>query len=332
MRKPYCSLLLLILIFKSCSGQTIDTNKAEKSRHEKWIEDLEYFENEYLENSKTFSVDSRALCKKHIADLKRKADSLNDNQIILELSRCVAMANNGHTAINLGWMKKIPLRFFWFSDGLYIIKTTDTLSQYLGAKVLMINSFKTNEMLRNLNPYLSGNENWKRFIATNYLCSPEVLNGINCSDSSFLNLTLLLNYDTISTLIEVSKATDKRYEYNSWENIYPQEPGTEEWSHVFNSTENLPLYLQHSDKGAFYKFLDYKKMAYFNLNTSWDRGVKLTDIINEFLDSLKKKQDYSVIIDLRFNTGGNFLLPLKLAKKTPKIINDKSNILQKIES
>ena len=95
---------------------------------------------------------------------------------------------------------------------------------------------------------------------------------------------------------------------------------------MLDSANNLPLYLQHSDKGAFYEFLDSKKIAYFNLNTTWDRGVKLTDLINEFLDSLKMKSDYSVIMDLRFNTGGNFILPLKLAKKTPKIIDDKSKI------
>ena len=327
MKIPYFFFLLITLILNSCSGQTVETNQSDKSRHNKWMEDLEYFDNEYLVDSKTFSEDSIAVCKKRIAELKLKVDSLNDNQIILELSRCVAMADNGHTTIHLGWMKKIPLRFFWFSDGLYIIKTTNTLSQYLGAKVLMINSIETNKVQRKLNPYLSGNDNWKKFTATNYLCSPQVLNGINLSDSSYLNLTLLINSDTITTQFEISKATDEKYEYNAWENLYPPKSDTEDdWMHVLDSLGNIPFYLQHSDKGAFYYFLDSKKIAYFNLNTTWDRGVKLTDIINEFLDSLKMKQDYSVIMDLRFNTGGNFMLPLKLAKKTPKIIDDNSKI------
>ena len=325
MRLAYYLLLLSALLLNSCSGQTFDTNQPDKTRHEKWIEDLEYFENGYLGDSKTFSEDSLVACKKRIADLKVNVDSLNDYQIILELSRCVAMANNGHTTINLGWMKKIPVRFFWFSDGLYIIKTTDTLSKYLGAKVLKINSVETNELQKKLNPYLSGNENWKKFTATNYLCSPQVLNGINLSDSNFLKLTLLLDIDTVTTQLDISKATDKKYEYNAWENLY-QLNSDNGWLHVLDSANNLPLYLQHSDKGAFYEFLDSKKIAYFNLNTTWDRGVKLTDLINEFLDSLKMKSDYSVIMDLRFNTGGNFILTLKLAKKTPKIIDDKSKI------
>ncbi|MFO7368761.1 MAG: hypothetical protein R6X09_00650 [Bacteroidales bacterium] len=33
-----------------------------------------------------------------------------------------------------------------------------------------------------------------------------------------------------------------------------------------------------------------------------------------------------MVIDLRFNTGGNYMLPLKLAKKVPKIVDHDSKI------
>ncbi len=322
----YYFFLLLTIIHINCIGQTVETNQHDKSRHDKWVEDLEYFNNEFLRKSKTYLEDSLIACKKRLSDLELQIDSLNDNQIILELSRCVAMAGNGHTTIHLGWMKKIPIRFFWFSDGLYIIKTTDTLSQFLGSKVLMINSLEASEIQRKLNPYLSGNDNWKKFTATNYLCSPEVLNGIQLTNYDSLNLTLLVNNDTVKTQIGVSHLSDKKYEYNAWENLYPLKSDKKDWYHVLDSLKNIPLYLQHSDKGAFYEFIDSYKIAYFNLNSTWDRGIQLTNLINEFLDSLKAKSNYSVIMDLRFNTGGNFMLPLNLAKKTPKIINEGSKI------
>ena len=91
-----------------------------------------------------------------LTNVKSQLESLSDNQIILQLSRCVAMANNGHTTIHLSGMDKIPVRFYWFADGLYIIKTDKSSAQYLGAKVSAINSIKTDTVLRRLKPYLSG--------------------------------------------------------------------------------------------------------------------------------------------------------------------------------
>ncbi|MFO7368760.1 MAG: hypothetical protein R6X09_00645 [Bacteroidales bacterium] len=252
MRISYFFIIIITMGLNGCDGHPVEKAHPEKTRYEHWIEDLDFFESNYLGNSKTYPDDSVIACKKRITNLKLRIDTLNDNQIILELSRCVAMADNGHTTMHLGWMKKIPVRFFWFSDGLYIIKTTDSLSQYLGARVIAINSIEPNEIQSKINPYLSGNNNWKEFTAVNYLCSPQILNGINLSDSNSLNLTLAINLDTISTRLNISAFSDYKYEYNAWENLYPSTSEKKDWFHVLDSVDNIPLYLQHSDKGAFY--------------------------------------------------------------------------------
>jgi hypothetical protein len=322
----YLFYLILFLSFflTNCNGKTVYTD-PDKTRHDKWLEDINYFENEYLARSKTYPKNSIPACKEALGNLKLKIDSLTDHQIILELSKCVAMAENGHTTIHLNWMKKVLVRFFWFGDGLFCIKTTDSLSALLGSKVLEINSIGVDEVQERLNPYLSGNTNWKKYTATNYLCSPEVLHGIGISEKESLQLTLLKNNDTVKIKLGVYAKSDNKYEYNAWENLYPTDTSNN-WKHVLSDLTAVPLYLQNSKKGAFYYFDYTKKMAYFNINSTWNRGVHLTGLINEFLDSISNYPDFSVITDVRFNTGGNYMLPLKLTKKLPKKLNDNSKI------
>ncbi len=308
-----------------CGEQKNGKNFSEKTRNEKWVEDLAYFENEYLKESKTFPKDSISSCKTLLADLKTKLDTLADNQIILQISKCVAMANNGHTTIHLSWMDKIPLRFYWFTDGLYVIKTDNSSSEYIGSKVLKINSIEIDTVLKRLNPYLSGIASWKKYTASNYLSSPEILNGIGLTDRDSMNLTLLKAKDTIEISFGTKEMENSKYEYETWSDLYPD--STEiGWSHVLKANGNQPLYLKHMNDGVFYTFLESKKIAYFSINALWYKCPDFEDKIEEFIDELKTKTDYDVVLDLRYYTGGNYMIPSKLATKPPKIIDTDKNI------
>ncbi len=320
-------LITLIVIFlNSCTEQQIETNHSEKTRYEKWIEDIAFFEHEYLNDSKTFSRDSIASCKTLLKNLKTKINTISDNQVILELSKCVAKANNGHTTIHLSRMDKIPVRFFWFADDLHIIKTDSSSSKYLGSKVLKINTIKVDQLQKRLNPYLSGIESWKKYTASNYLSSPEVLHGIGLSKRDSLTLSLVSGSDTLDVSFGIKKMKNNKYEYETWANLYPDDPKDEAWRHVLSQNGKLPLYLKHMNKGVFYEFVDSEKIAYFSINALWYECPDFKGKINEFLESLKTKTNYNVIIDLRYYTGGNFMLPLKLASKPPRIIDDDKKI------
>lgn len=316
--------IILICSLISCSNYQ-ETDSVKKTRNDKWIDDIAFFENEYLKNSKTFNKDATKSCKIQLNKLKTNISTLSDNQIILELSKCVAKANNGHTTIHLGNMGKIPLRFFWFGDDLHIIKTDSISSKYLGSKVLKINSIKINDVLKKLNPYLSGINSWKKYTSTNYLSSPEILNGLGLSNKNYLTLHLLKNGDTVEVKFNKKKIKSNKYEYETWSNLSPNK-NEKEWKHLKSNSTNLPLYIKNMQEGVSYKFFDAKKVAYFSINALWYKCSDFKGKINQFLDSLKTKTNYNVILDLRYYTGGNFLEPTRLATKPPKIIDEDKKI------
>jgi hypothetical protein len=311
-------LIFILLIFIiGCNTQA-----SEKSRHQKWIEDIAYFENEYLKESRTFSKDSIASCKLILSSLKSQIDSLADNQLILQLSKCVAMANNGHTVIPLGFMDKIPLRFYRFSNGLHVIKTDSSSKEYLGARILKINSIEIEEVENKLNPYISGIDRWKKFKTSNYLASPEILNGIGVSGKDSMTLTLLKAKDTLEVTFETKEMKNN---YESWMDLYP-DPSDTAWQHVLKANMETPLYLKMMNEGVFYTFIDSEKLAYFSINGHWDKSEDFKGRIKEFIRELKTKTDYDVVIDLRYYTGGNYIIPVDLATEPPKIIDTDKKI------
>ncbi len=316
---------LVLLSLSSCNEKLKERNDDQKTRIEKWIEDIDYFEHQYLTESSTFSKDSIASCKQLLADLKPALDSLTDNQIILQLSRCVAMANNGHTTIHLSRMDKVPLRFYWFEDGLYVIKTDSSLQSYLGAKVLKINAIEIEDVQKKLNPYLSGIERWKKYTASNYLSSPEILNGIGLTERDSMNMTLLMAKDTINVVFGTKEMGNHKYEYETWSDLYPDSTETG-WTHLLNTSVNQPLYLKHMNDGVFHTFLDSVKIAYFSINALWYKCSDFEDKVEKFIDKLKTKTAYDVVFDLRYYTGGDYTIPLDLATKPPKIIDDDRRI------
>jgi len=322
----YPVVLVLAVLCVACGNSNEVEPGTASSRQEKWSADISYFEKVYLKKSRTFPKDSLANCKKILTHLRANLATLSDEEITLALSKCVAMADNGHTTIHHSHMATIPLRFYWFKDGLHVVKSDQASAAHLGAKVLAINSLSTETVYERLAPYLSGIPSFKKFTATHYLSSPQLLSGIGLSDPDHMALTLLQDNDTINASFSTKEMPNSTYTYESWSDLFPDRETNDDWAYALPKDSNLPLYLEHMDKGVYYTFLDTEKLAYFSINVLWYREADFEDKIDTFLKALKSKRDYDVVLDFRYYTGGNYLIPTALASKPPKIINDDQKI------
>lgn len=318
--------VVLIVCIAACSSSNEVEPGPASTRQEKWSVDLAYFEDVYLARSRTFPKDSLAPSKKILNRLRLNIDTLTDVEIILALSQCVAMADNGHTTIHLSRMATVPLRFYWFKDGLYIIKSDTASSAYLGSKIVAINGMPVATVYQKLAPHLSGIPSFKKFTAMHYLSSPEILSGIGLSKPNQMELTLLKGTDTLNTTFTTKEMPNPTYTYESWSDLYPDWNTKDEWAYTLPKDMTLPLYLERMDKGVFYHFLEEEQLAYFSINALWYREEDFKGKIQTFLKELKSKRDYDVVLDLRYYTGGNYLIPTDLASQPPKIINDDQKI------
>ncbi len=325
MRIIFCIILSFFLLGHSTKAQEVN-GSSENRRYEKWVEDINYFESEFLKKAKTYTPDSRESCSLILSSLKKQINELSDFQIRLELSRCVVLADNGHTTMSLGKTDKIPLKFYRFSDGVYVVRADSLSSQYLGAKVLAINKIDVDKVEASLFPYISGIEEWKKFKTIHLITSPKVLQELGVIKQDSLVLTLAKNGETFDATFGAVKIEKDSPWYEGWANFLPAAHNEKKWKFSKKDKSNLPQYLKDAEKGVFYSFDDTKKLAYFQINGYWEKCPNFKEKINNFHQALKTKRDFDVVIDLRFYTGGNYGLPVKLATKPPKIINDDRKI------
>jgi hypothetical protein len=84
----------------------------------------------------------------------------SDDRALAELMRLAAMAGDGHTYV-LPWgaarftSRVLPLRFYEFSDGLFVIDADSGHASWIGAKVVALAHLPVPELIRRIRPYVA---------------------------------------------------------------------------------------------------------------------------------------------------------------------------------
>src|SRR5512143_2393269 len=90
---------------------------------QKWREDLRYFAAEAPKTHKNlFHAMTREQFETAVANLDRRIPELNDDQVVAELARIVALIRDGHTYMPFGRepldYPRLPVRFEVLLDGM----------------------------------------------------------------------------------------------------------------------------------------------------------------------------------------------------------------------
>src|ERR1700749_4477759 len=130
------------------------------SRDEGWRYDLAYLRSEvrrlhYLYRTRPlptgFDEDYAAL----YAAIPR----LTDEQIIARLQGLVARLGDGHSIIYFVGgkhaLKQLPIQWYLFSDGLYVVHASDDLKRIVGSRIVRLGELGPADALKRLAPYVS---------------------------------------------------------------------------------------------------------------------------------------------------------------------------------
>ncbi|WP_448568923.1 TPR end-of-group domain-containing protein [Thalassotalea ganghwensis] len=281
--------------YKSLSGITdIPDNRVEG-----WRLDLNYLLSEIkrLHVAPYHSISETELTAK-AKQLYDKIPNLSDDQIVFGLMELLGNIGNGHNFIIPAWGKKgnfqqLPVQFYQFSDGLYVVNASDEYQHLVGARVLKFNEMDTNVALRLTDKVNPRDNNMQRlWLGPYYLSLPEVLEGIGAIDNSdTVTLTLLDSQEKLfeTTLKPVSMSF----------NGFPKLPA------VAGSKSN-PLYLKQNNNEYWREWLENEGILYVQFNDVRNKRSQPFDKFNEQLQSeIKDSQSKALVLDLRHNSGGN---------------------------
>jgi hypothetical protein len=315
----------LILLTKQPGAPTAEFS-APQGRDEAWRQDIAFLRDEFLKVDRSFTEDASQEFLGLLNDVYEQVPSLSDNEIVVEITRAAAVSGNGHTRAYLmrngNYLERLPIRYYWFSDGLYVIRATEDFSQTLGARVLAINGIAPEELMSQMRELIPGSDTWAVYKSTYLLNSPEFLNGLNVVPSADSVRITFENPDgaRFTLYIRPLPLDERDTPYEAWRDLSPLSLGNEDgrpWLHVLSDRE-LPLYLQQPNRACNYEFLQSANVLFIQINrNSSDETCSQSD----FAEDIKKLADTispnSVILDLRFNTGGSNEETKKISKGLP---------------
>jgi len=315
-----CSLVLLASS-GLCLGQAAHDTAAEWNAQQ-MREDLVYLRDTWLPMDKSFTAKSRQKFEALVSASIAKVDKLSPADFALDVARAVASSRNGHTEAAVGgFLNRLPYRAWWFSDGLYIVRTHPDFSHLLDARVERIGKLAPEEALQLVAPFISGTDERIRVISPVFLTSPQVLRRIGATrDPMKVAVTVRLQNGKRSTLNLGPQQAPDPQAGASWSVLIPGDPDMAgRWPHVLDNVRLRPPIYREPVNAASEWIGAGGKVLYARL---YERGIpSLEDkLIGILSDEVAPRKPKYVIIDLRLNTGGDFFKSTLFAQALPRLI------------
>ena len=280
---------------------------------EKWREDLRYLAEEMPKRHRNlFHSMTREQFEGAVKNLHERIPTLTRNQIIVELTRLVAMVKDGHTSIaglmsdpKIGF-RSYPLSLYFFKDGLFVITADRVYAAAVGARVLQIGNASAEEAykaVRELVFHDAHNEFGIKASAPFALVTPEVLHALGLIED-MEKASFVLEKDGKRMTLELkpwARAAASAHQ-GMWDYIKPQG-----WVDARDaSAAPAPLWLKNVRDLFWFEYLEASRTVYVQFNGVADKeNETVADFSKRLFAFVEKNPVDRLILDLRWNGGGN---------------------------
>jgi hypothetical protein len=296
-------------------------------------QDIEQF-SRLLAVDRSFSPAARAEANRQIAELKSEHAPLDRERFHVVLLRITALADNGHTNLHYGKggsQHFIPLRVVLFADGLYVLRAKSAYADLLGARVESIEGRPTRDVIAALEQLHGGAEGWRSTYAAIYVQSPEILYGDAIGsrpDQTHWTFRLPDGSEVTRTLPgEISGENEPHAQMTRW--LSPQKVKDEpsNWRALVSDDADLPLSLRdfnstfrrawiqqiHQINHGCTLFLQLKAIA------DTDK-LPIGTFLSATTDEMRAHPPCNIILDMRFNSGGDYTKAARFASHLPDFV------------
>lgn len=279
-----------------------------------WEEDLAAAW-EFLGRDLSYSPVSRDSAVALLDSLRAEAGRLNHQQITAGLARLAALSGNAHTRAyllrNRGWWRRYPIRIWRFVEAWYVIAARESQADVLGARLISIAGTPVDDAATAVRVLFAGNAGWSDYMAGYALTSPDALIGLGLLDGDGTT-SIVVEDETggqhtvsISPDSEPSPSSPRSQPEENWWLLSPDHPATQGWRSVL-ADEQLPIYLQAvSSNYSLYRCNGDVLYFPFIRSQPDPDGEDVATFGTRLLREIEDRSPSRLIVDLRFNTGGD---------------------------
>lgn len=262
----------------------------------------------YIEANKAYSPAARAEALRRSAALPALlADSA---RFELEVARIVALSDNGHSSLFPGqWPSRYPrspIRFGRFADGLYVIAAPQQHRTMVGRRVVAINGKPWRQIGDAYAAYQGGSAAFREQFATLFLETPALLSAAGFGER-----------DSLAVRAEGANEVRVKPELAPVHGHSAMMGGALPRAAAPLIKGQAPLYLRNSEM--------FDRTALPELDGTYVRideihGDGLQPFLDATLEDLRRVRPHHLILDLRFNMGGDLNKARAFAQALPALV------------
>jgi hypothetical protein len=264
-----------------------------------WKEDILFLQKKLEERHvNIYHTISKEAFNTKVTQLVQAACTLDERSLIVRLSELVASVQDAHTYLSIRqrskWVfKKLPIEVELFYDGVFITHADKKYVSLIGEKIIAINDIPISQVLHKIK-------------------------GVGYRENEMTEMgsvPVWLMYPDVLKTFGIAKSTDSiKIQTNNKAYILPAyRPDSLQLISFLDNKKDIPDYTSKKDSIYWYKHFPAQSALYAQVNlmrqdkdhTFKDLSDKITSFVNQF-------QPKKLVLDLRFNVGGNSKLAYPL--------------------
>ncbi len=269
---------------------------------------------DYVAKNRAYSPAARAEALRRVEALP--ALSGDPARFELEAAAIAALADNGHSVLfPPQWTTRYPrspVHFGLFADGLFVIAAPPDLAGLTGSEVIEINGRPWRSLREAFARYQGGEQAFRDQFVTYFIETPELLHAAGLGGDG-TSLTLRLEGRDGESLTANVAA---RLSPLEGEAAFVGHPQLLEAAALLPAA-GRPLYLQQAEAPWRLVFTDAVDGAYIQLKTTAGDGIG--DFLQGALVELRARRPRNIVVDLRFNLGGDLNLARDFMQALPDL-------------
>jgi hypothetical protein len=282
----------------------IDTSKM--SRIEGWRTDIDYLVSEIKRVNhlyRTKSLPENFMMR--YQQLKRDVGRLSDEEIFMGMGAMLAPLHQGHVSIavlpetRLPSLRTLPLQFYAFPEGIFIVDSDDKNKDLVGSELLMIEDTPTAEVLKRIEEHTSVENNMRivGWTGMGVIGNIPVLRGLGvvAKDRDEVRLTLRArNGQTVERVLVSVPISAGVTDFATHRKL------------VSPPAMMAPLFLRDVPRAHWFQALPESDALYVQVNQiAADPGETMPEFGLKLRRFLAETPVTNIILDLRHNNGGN---------------------------
>ena len=289
-------------------------------------QDLDYF-SKLMALDRSFTPAARAEEDRRIRALEALNQPLDRPHLLAALMQIDALTDNGHSRVfydNSIRKQEVPVRLAVFSDGIYVMWAKREAADLLGGHVLAIDGIPMDEAMRRMETLRGGTEGWRKMCASVDLVLQDLLYGAGIAPDmqhSAWTVTTPAGATVTRTVQAYQPPSDEPEGFaDRWLSSEPLPNLGADWS-AYQPDRPLPLSLAQFDTTFRRIRLPGSCAMVVQFKSNADDGAqRIGAFVSATESDMRRQRPCNVILDERFNQGGDYVNTYGFAKKLPSLI------------